>query len=523
MTATEPTSGLPKIKAHWVDIVEAAHAKIAPLIASSRTTQVTGMLEQFEADIGPLIAPIVQKLLDDPTTPAHLLPLLQLAAQPEHFGESIVIGIAVGTVLGPVLGAAIAPEVQVIANNAWKLNADSPLSPDLLAAATIKGVAPNFDKVAEAAFSGTNAERFGIMTDTAGQSIGTEEALLLLRRRQIGEAEFERIIRYSNVRNDFIPDIKLLQYAPPSVGEVITGALKHHLDDTTAQAYMSDAGIDPKVNYAWMKAAAGRPPGIEQIIHLWNLNTAGVLNTGVDEATVDAAVEQSDINDTYLPAVKMLRHYFPPPRSIIPMLRSGGINEAEARQLLTAYGVGEPWATAFVTEAHTTKTSTAKELSLSQVTRLLEGGFITPAEATARLTTIGYPADQITLLLDLATTTAEEKLQTALMSKIRTLYVGHKIDKPAATTALTEGKIPGPAMTQAFAIWDIERTASVHHPTIANVVGAYRRADITAAETKTRLTDLGVQQADLFIIVADGWPPTHAADGKAAALLVENA
>lgn len=500
-----------------------ADAVIAPKRQAENTAHVVGLLDKFEADIAPLIAPIIQRLLDDPSTPDHLLPLLGMAANPEHFGESIIIGIAIGTILSPVLGAAIAPEVQVIANNAWKINDTQPLTPDLLAAATIKGVAPNFDKVSEAAFSGVNAERFGIMTETAGQSIGTEEALLLLRRGQISEAEFERIIRYSNVRNDFIPDIKLLQYAPPSVGEVIAGALKHHLDDTTAQTYMSDAGIDPKVNYAWMKAAAGRPPGIEQIIHLWNLQTSGVLATGVDEAFVDAAVEQSDINDHYLPAVKMLRHYFPPPRSIVPMLRSGGINEAQARQLLTAYGVGEPWATAFITEAHTTKASTAKELSVAQVSRLLGGGFINEGEAQTRLAATGHPADQVTLLLDLANGAAEEKLQTALLSKIRALYVAHKIDKPHATTSLTEGKIPAAAQTQAFAIWDIERTATVHHPTVANVVGAYRRKVITPLETKTRLAQLGVDPADMLIEVAVGWPVTHAAEGLTAAQAVVGA
>src|SRR5205814_1318360 len=146
---------------------------------------------------------------------------------------------AVGAVVSPVLVAATAPLTQVLANEAWSTGPTIPLSPDLLAAAVIKGVVSEPNAASAAALSGVDASRFHTMVMTAGQSFGVAEALLLLRRGQIDRAEFDRIVKYSNTRDDFIPDILKLIYAPPPPGEVVAGALKQHLDATTARAKLA--------------------------------------------------------------------------------------------------------------------------------------------------------------------------------------------------------------------------------------------------------------------------------------------
>lgn len=499
----------------WVGIVDAAHAKIAPKIAEQKRSGIVDLLDTFEADVAPKLKPFVADLLESPDVPDHVKELLRSIAGPEHFSESIIIGIAVGAILSPVLGAATQPIVQSIANTTWPQLPNLPLSPDLLAAAVIKGVLTEAGAAGTAAVSGTSPTAFATMVATAGQSIGTEEALLLLRRGQIDQAEFERIMRYSNVRNDFIPDALLLKYSPPPAGEVIAGALKAHLSDADAQKKLGEAGIDP-TNFQWMKDTAGRPPGVVELLHLWNRQV-------VDEAFVDQAIAQSDINPNYTAAVKELRHYFPPPRSIVPMLRSNSITESQARTLLTYYGVDTEWVDAFIKEAQTTATSAAKELTMSQVVAMYRDRFIPRAEASTRLTALKFPADQITLILDYADDLRVVKLTNALMAQIGTLYVAHKLTKSEATVALNGANIPAAMQADLFEVWDLERAAKLHHPTVAQVVGAFRRTVITAAECKTRLTALGVQPADLEITVADGWPPGAAKEAQAAANAVINA
>ena len=162
-------------------------------------------------------------------------------------------------------------------------------------------------------------------------------------------------------------------------------------------------------------------------------------------------------------------------------------------------------------------------MTAGQIVRMYESRYITNAAATARLTALNFPTDEITLMLGYADDLRTEKLLNAGITKIGTVYVAHKIDKPTATTALTGMGLTAAAAGEHFAIWDIERTALIHHLTPAQIVGAYRRTDIPALECKNRLIALGVQPGDLSIMVADGWPPSQATAGKAAAAAVVNA
>jgi len=55
------------------------------------------------------------------------------------------------------------------------------------------------------------------------------------------------------------------------------------------------------------------------------------------------------------------------------------------------------------------------------------------------------------------------------------------------------------------------------------VIGAFRRGEIGAGECHVRLLGLGVVDADIGILVADGWPPGKGAEAQAAAAAVLDA
>jgi hypothetical protein len=508
-----------------------AYTTIAPHEAEAKRQHVTGLLHQLEADLAPLIGPVVQKVIDNPATSDEIRALLNEAGVPAHQFGSLVIGFAIWGVLGPFLGAGLQPEIQDITNVAFSKNTTLPLSPALLAEMALKGISVtgepqlgSADLATEAALSGVNPERFAAMTQAAGQSIGLAEALLIERRNQWpAGVTIDDALAYSNMNPKFYEAAKALKYAPPPAGEVIAGALKGWLQDADAQHRLGLAGIDP-ANYQWMKDSAGRPPGTQEMLHLWNLSEQGLIGTTVDESVVTQAVEQSDINNNYMAYVKELRHYFPPPRSIVPMLRSESITVDQATRLLKAYGVGDEWATAFVKEAHHTKTTAGKELTRAQIVDMYADRYLDAQTATADLTAIGYSQADITLLLGYADRQRAAKLQNQLIQTIRSLYTAHKLTRAEAVTALDGDQVPTAVQTDLFKVWDLERQARVHHPTPAQVVGAYRRGEIKANETKLRLNQLGVQNADLGLFVADGWPPSHPATAQQAAqLVIDNA
>lgn len=495
-----------------------AHEHLAPQIAAAQKAHLVDVLEHFESDIAPLVAPFVQSVVDDPDTPDHIKALLAPLTAPQHFGESIIIGIAVGSILSPVLTAIFDPVLVELAKHQWELAVGGPsirplggrpVSPDLLAAAALKGVITEQDGASQASQSGTSADAFRTMFETAGQSIGLAEALLLLRRNQITPAIFRAIVQYSNINPKFYDLPEKLRYAPPTVGEAVTGALKHHLDPAVAAEMVGHAGVDP-ANFDWLLASAGRPLALEETLHLWNRGE-------VDETFVRQTIAQSDINPDYTEAALKLRHYFPPPRSIVPMLRSGAITEAQARRLLGFYGVDQEWSDAFVAEATHTSSTTVKELSSSQVTRMYSNRLIDRPTAQARLTALKYPPADATLLLDFADDARHERVLNATINKVGTLYVAHKLSKADATAALHDAAVPAAAQHDLFTLWDIQRTANVHLPSPAMIVAAGRRRELSPAEVKVRLNQLGIANTDLHIFVADGWPPSKPLDAQAAA------
>lgn len=499
---SEPT----KAHTHWVRIVEAAHAKIAPHIAKAKTAQVAGMLETIEQDLQPLVAPFVKELAADPSTPPEIRNLLAPLVEPTHFSESIVIGIAIGAILQPVLGAALDPLVTELAKSSWNAAIGSagalggiPLSPALLATAVLKGVITESTGAQQAQQSGVTSSAFHNMVQTAGQSIGIEQALLLYRRGQIDEAELERVVRYSDVRIDFLEDIKALRFAPPGAGDVITGRLKGHLTDAQATKQLGEAGIDP-TNYDWMLATAGRPPGTEQMLHLWNRGVA-------TEADVDAAVRQSDINDHYLPFVKELKHYYPPPRSLVPMLRSKAITETQFRLWMSFYGAEPDVVDAFLKEGTKPASTTIKELTAAKIVELYEDKIITRAECVTRIDTLGYNADDAESFAKLADANVEGKLRTSAVGKIHARYVTYKIDKPTATTHLNGVGLPQASVTQLFQFWDDERATLAPALTVAQWQGAFRRGLKTHAEFVAGVRAYGYDADEAETLAGLALPP----------------
>lgn len=499
----------------WVGIGERVHAKIADRLAAARHDHVAGILEQIEADLVPAVAPFLAGIVDDESLPLELRDLVRSIVGPEHFGQSVILGIAVGAILAPVLQAATAPFVQGLANNVWQKETVVPLSPAEIALGVLRHNPNVGNPYVEASKSGISQANLDAMVYNTGEPISIGDGLLLFRRGQMDQATLQTLVRQSRVRDEWFAYVLDLQYQPPGAGEVIAGRLKGHLDDVQATQKLSEAGVNPD-NYPWLLATAGRPPGIEQMLHLLNRGAATMND-------VDAAVRQSDINDAYLPFVHELRWYVPPVRSVMAMLRANAITDAQATTLFNENGVRPADIPGYLAEAHHSRTSAAKELSQAQILRMYAAQLLDNATASSRLTALGYTAADVTLFLELADHTRAERLQNQLISKVGSLYVNHKLTQAEAVQALTADQVPAAAQTDLFHAWDIERTANVHKPTPAQVVGAFRRGEISAADTKNRLYLLGVQATDLPIVVADGWPPGKGADARAAAAGVVNA
>ncbi len=506
-----------------------AHDALAPKIAAEHKQHIVDLLENFESDIAPLIAPFAQQLIDDPTIPDRVRQLLAPLAAPQHFGESIIIGIAIGSILSPVLGAAFQPEVQGIANLSWSANRSRPLTPDLLAAMALKGVSVRGNTqlgdgslTDEAGLSGISGERFAAMTQAAGQSLGLAESLLLERRNEWVNATIDEALAYSNMNPKFYASAKNLRYVPPPAGEIISARVKNHIGDAQAQTLLRHFGIDPAdtaggpiSNYDWMLLAAGRPLGLEQMFSV--MHRGGATMTDVEDT-----LRQSDINDHWAKFLPYLQYHYPPLFQVERAVKAGSMQPARAKVILGYEGYEAQDIDAVIAAAQTTATTTVHEASVSQILRMLEANLINEQEALQRIENHKLDPATAQLIIDLAAELRKETLLNATIRKVGTLYVAHRLSQVDAQAALNTAGVPVAAQHDLFFQWDIQRTATSHVPTPAMVVAAGRRQEIPPSEVKLRLNQLGIANADLAIFVADGWPPTKSLEAQAAAAAVFN-
>jgi hypothetical protein len=497
------------------DALIGAHDHLAEAIDARKRAHVENVLEAFEADLAPHLAPIIEQVLANPAFPDHMRSLVEQAGSPDHQFSSVVIGVAIGAILGPVLGAATAPFTQGLENEAWRTSPSRPIPLDVAVSGVLKNVLGPNDPADEALQAGINASRFGQMVETAGNSMGLGEAITLLRRAQLAGVTLDEVLQYSNTNPKFYDAIRMLVEVWPSTAEVLVGWTKGHLSDEQAIGLYLAQG-NRLEDYEWQRDSVGRPPGPMEVLDLWN-------RTDIDETQVDDALKSSDLAPRFVPWVKQLRVYYPPVRSILPMLRAEAITPDQAGRYWDAQGVPAELQAIFLKEAAHHTSSTVKQLTQAQIVSSYETRLMDRPTALLRLEALTYSGEDATALLDLADEKRTTALMNATVNMVGRRYVAYKLSKPDAAHALSTATVPNAAQLDLFRLWDIERAANVHVLTPASIIGAFRRGEIGAAECKRRLLEGGIAPDDLAIMVADGWPPGKPGAAQAAAAQVVNA
>jgi hypothetical protein len=420
--------------------------------------------------------------------------------QPEHQAQFFIALFAVQGIISQFVMAAVAPEVQTISNEAWPKRPVVPLTAQEAAVAVLKGKLPLDDGIRTAALSGVDIGPFGTMVAINGEPPALQELLLLYRRGQITEDRLATGVRESRVRDEWLPEILDLRYAPPSPAEVISGLVEGHLSADEALKLYQEAGLHPD-NFQWMFETAGRPPGVVQMLTLLNRHQ-------VTEDQVVAAIRESDVKNKYIDALLNLRWRIPPQRTIVSMIKNGVITDEKATEWLMDLGYHPEDVALFVKEGHATKLAAEKDLALGTVKALYADRLLNRGEAETAVRGLGYDAHETGLILDLVDLQRTARFRNAAVSRIHTLYVGHHLTRPEASADL-DGLLVDPGERDALlGIWDLERQANVHHLTLAQIQGAAKRGKLHRPEFDQRVEAIGYLPADTDILWDEAFAPS---------------
>jgi hypothetical protein len=120
----------------------------------------------------------------------------------KFFGNTASAG--AGYAIGVATAPTLAPVLQDIANEAWSIHPDKPISAGVLASGVSQGQIPHDWAVDEAKRTGFNEERFDRMVEAATVGPGVAQAFRLWRRNEISEAGFRRALTRAGIEAEWI-------------------------------------------------------------------------------------------------------------------------------------------------------------------------------------------------------------------------------------------------------------------------------------------------------------------------------
>jgi hypothetical protein len=360
----------------------------------------------------------------------------------------------------------------------------------------VKGIVTQDEGRALAALTGYTAEQFDQYALATGSPPDLETLFLSWRRGIITEADVDRGIRQSRLRDEWIPAAKDMRWVPLDISEVVAGVVQNHITVDDANVMAAEVGVKPEL-LAIAVENHGNPPS--------NTDAMDWYNRGlIDRATFDQIFREGHTKDKYIPAFFNARFRKLTMAEIRLLYRDGALTRDQALAHLQEIGFNPDDAAFIVTGASAAKTATARNLTIAQVTALLTDQLITADQASQLLTAMGWSDQEASWILDLASLQTMARASAAAVNQVRSRYVGHKADVNTTSAALDSLGVATDARDQYIALWDIERTVVTKTLTEAQTVLAAGKGFITAQDASDRLQAMGYAADDALILLSLG-------------------
>lgn len=287
----------------------------------------------------------------------------------------------------------------------------------------------------------------------------------------------------------------------PTANLAVTAFLEGQMPEEDAKKWFTEAGGDP-ANWDVIKGTEGSAPTpLEaiQMVHRAHLPwDASPLGT----PSFHQAFLEGPWRDKWEPFYKGIGTYLPPPRTITAMLKEGALSTDDASNLLRENGLPDALVSAYVSAATHQNAVDDKKLTQSAIISLYEDQVIGKAEAVQLLAGLRYGPTNAEYLLTLADMRVAISAIKTAVSRVESSYVGHKIDRSAAQSALAQLGVPTGQVGPVIDTWTLARQANVRVLTEAQIVDAWAAGYIDQAEATTHLVDIGYTPLDAWTLLS---------------------
>ena len=520
-----------------------AGLKLAQLLAETQITaaphlsqidhaekwrQTEDFLERLEQHTAGQVGPFLEKVLTAAEMPDELRHLLEEAIAPGAQFSAILEQIFLYGIVSNIIGTSVQPFLQGVSNAlntaAVSEGISRPVDPSNIATAAGRGLnlgdAPTVNvpdwAYTEAAKSGISKDDINLAASLIGLPPALQELFELLRRGVIGEDDVKRGLREGDFRDDWIDQVVALAHAWPTPLDFVRAAVQTQLDYGDAQTWASKTGLDTGTAlplktdgteltpdmFGLLVALAGRPPGPQE---LGRMALRGIIpwdGAGAGVTSFAQGIAESDVKTKWTDALRDLATYIPPPREVGTLLEKGAITSDQAVQYWQQQGVPAELAQGYEYMATQQHVGQDKLLAKAQITTGYFDGYFSHDQAVDLLGLVGYHGQVADDILALAAMRRELQAVNFVVSKVRTLYVAHKLSAVNAKDALLGAGIAEEQANDLLGIWEQIRTQPVRVPSEAQIGKAVKYGTLDQEEAMDALEVLGYQPRDAAIVLS---------------------
>ena len=361
------------------------------------------------------------------------------------------------------------------------------------ALAVLRGNLTQADGEAIAAQNGFTSADFQVIINNTGEPPGTDQLLEAYRRGFIDKATLERGILQSRYRNEWIPVIEQLRYAPLSTADAVDAVVQNNLTRDQAASYADQNGLEPG-SIDTLIATAGEPLSRTEMSQLYNRGLA-TKNDFLQ------ALRESRLKDKYGSMAFELHSRLVEPSELSRALVDGVISQKDAVARAVELGYSTDDATMLVNAGIAEKTKTYRDKVVGSIETLYLDGIISQADATSGIIAMGYSDAEASLIVQATGFRQQAAVITQAVHGVRSKYLGHHITANEATGYLNAVGLPSPQVDYLMSIWGIERGAYTRVLTEAQIIKAVNSQLMTTADGESRLIALGYSKGDAQLLL----------------------
>ena len=432
------------------------------------------VMRRIETDFSPVLQPLMKQAKATGKVPPEVKPLLDEIENPTHEIGALLSNVAGGGATGGIISSTLGPWLMLLQYEVQRMAIQQRFDPKT--ALAIKYRRPDKASLIESDLKdqGWSEERSELLKDVASTRL-VEDLLVILRLREIiTKDQYAQRMYTLGYEAKEAEDYFTAKQVYPGISDLIRMGVKEAFTPEIAQRFGQYQDLPPELVTRAKQIGLSEEYVKAYWAAHWDLPSAqmgfDMLHRGIiGQDDLKLLLRALDVMPYWRDKLIQLA-YTPFTRvDVRRMYNLGILSRDQVNQSYLDIGYSEEKAeqlTLFTIKLNSdTATAPDKALTKAEVVSLYKTRVLPRADAEARLEDLGYTSDDIVLILDAATTSADSSVKDLTLSQVKQLYQLGLRTKLEVTGFLSAMHYTADAIAGLYALWDWEQPAATRLPT----------------------------------------------------------